>query len=431
MGSKKNVFVMGLDEKNLAALHTIRNAERYAFHPLLDIKDVVHVENYPLNDMLDRCRRILDDFGDRIDAIIGHWDFPVTSMVPILCREYGLRSPSLESVLKCGHKYWSRLEQQKAVPEHTPRFQKVCPFDEDALSKMELDFPFWVKPVKSFASALGFHVAGPEDFEHAMAEMRQKIKKIGAPFDIILGHCDLPPEVASVGGSYCIAEELIGGHELAPEGWVQNGEVHVHGVVDLELGGPHGRSIEQLRLPSLMPAGVQERAIEATKKVIRQVGLDDGCFNVEFFWDDERDKLWIVEINPRISQSHTYMFEKVCGQSNHEAAVSVALGERPELSSEMGEFEIAAKFWLRDYEHDESARVLRIPHEEDVARLRERFPEARVVPTVHEGATLGELRDQDAYSWLLAEIKLAAHDREELEQKYREALRMLPFDIAA
>ena len=63
-------------------------------------------------------------FDGRIDAIVGYWDFPVSTLVPILGERYGIRSTSLESVVKCEHKYWSRLEQQKVIDRH-PRFGRV------------------------------------------------------------------------------------------------------------------------------------------------------------------------------------------------------------------------------------------------------------------------------------------------------------------
>lgn len=429
MTGKRNVFVMGLDEPNRRAIETIHHADSCEFHTLLEYDELIHIDRYPVEEMLQKARAQLDAFDGSVDAIIAQWDFPVTSMVPILCRERGLRAPSLESALKCGHKYWSRLEQQKAIPEHTPRFEALDPFDGDAFRRMELEPPFWLKPVKSFGSKLGFRIENEEQFDAAIAEIRDEIGKIAEPFNVILGYAEMPDEVRRVDGYWCLAEQLIDGHELAPEGCMQGGEVRVHGVVDLGLGGPHGKSIEELRLPSILPESVQKRAIDAATKVIRQVGLEDGCFGVEFFWNEKTDHLWVVEINPRISQSHTYIFEMVTGQSNHEVAVSVAFGETPRLSPEEGEYAVACKFWLRDYEHDEDSVVTRVPADQDIARVQKRFPSARIFPTVEKGQRLGDLKDQDSYSWLLAEIKLAARSRSELRRKYVETVDMLCFEF--
>ena len=74
--------------------------------------------------LLDKAQGVLDAFDGRIDAIVGYWDFPVSTLIPILSERYGTRSTSLESVVKCEHKYWSRLEQQKVTDRH-PRFGRV------------------------------------------------------------------------------------------------------------------------------------------------------------------------------------------------------------------------------------------------------------------------------------------------------------------
>lgn len=429
MPDKKNVFVMGLDEPNRRALESTRHAKRCAFHSLLPYERLVHVDKYSIQTMLDDARRQLDAFDGSVDALITQWDFPMTTMVPLLCRERGLRAPSLESTLKCSHKYWSRLEQRRSIPEHTPHFCAVNPFDEGPFARLQLDLPFWLKPVKSFGSKLGFKVETREQFELALAEIREKIGKIGEPFNELLQHAELPAEVREVGGFWCIAEELIDGRELAPEGSRQNGHTRVHGVIDLALGGPHGKSIEELRLPSLVPEHVQERAIHAAQTFLEYIDFDDGCFGVEFFWNEKTDRLMVVEVNPRISQSHGYIFEMTRGQSNHEVAVSVALGEPSQLSFDEGEYEVASKFWLRDYEHEENTVVTRVPTDEDLRRVSERFPCARVSILVEEGQRLGTLPDQDSYSWLLAEIKLASDNRARLCENYAAVTAMLPFEL--
>lgn len=83
-----------------------------------------------------------DEFDGPIDGLICHWDFPVNPIAAILAQDFGLRYPSLESILKCSHKYWSRIEQNKVAPEATPDFCAVDPFSDDPPSQVALDFPF-------------------------------------------------------------------------------------------------------------------------------------------------------------------------------------------------------------------------------------------------------------------------------------------------
>ena len=62
--------------------------------------------------MLQEAEGQLNSFDGSIDAIVGYMDFPVSTMLPILCRKFNVRSPSLESLLKCEHKFWSRSVQR-------------------------------------------------------------------------------------------------------------------------------------------------------------------------------------------------------------------------------------------------------------------------------------------------------------------------------
>ncbi|MFD6795324.1 MULTISPECIES: hypothetical protein [Prauserella salsuginis group] len=116
-----NIFVLGLDEQNLSTLHDVAGFADYRFRPLLSAEELVEADRLPMQSLLDKARRQLSEFDGSVDAIVGYWDFPVSSMVPILCRERGLRAATLESVLKCEHKYWSRVVQSEVIDEYPVR----------------------------------------------------------------------------------------------------------------------------------------------------------------------------------------------------------------------------------------------------------------------------------------------------------------------
>lgn len=71
--------------------------------------------------------------------------------------------------------------------------------------------------MKSASSNLAFGVANQQDFQDALKQIRDGISRIGAPFEFVLEHLELPPEIASVGGQACLAEETIGGRQLTLE----------------------------------------------------------------------------------------------------------------------------------------------------------------------------------------------------------------------
>jgi|SRR5690606_24814261 len=120
MRMTRNVFVLGLDQGNLDQLRNIPGTDDCVFHGLLTEEELVSGEQVALGELLDKAERQLADFDGTIDAIIGYWDFPTSSMVPILCRRHGLRSASLDAVVTCEHKYWSRLRQQEVIDEYPP-----------------------------------------------------------------------------------------------------------------------------------------------------------------------------------------------------------------------------------------------------------------------------------------------------------------------
>ncbi len=425
---RKNIFVIGLDPYNLRKLKGIRHAERYSFHSLLDYEEVVKPLDYQYESMLLKAERQLRAFPGNIDAIISYWDFPTDTMLPILCRKFELPSPSLENILKCGHKYWARLEQRKIIPEHIPDFCAFDPFAANPLSQIGLDFPFWVKPIKSFGSYLGFYIYSEKTFYQHLPAIRTNIPRIGNAFNLALQHASLRDEVAGVGGNHCIADAIIrGNRQNGPEGYVYHGKVHVNGITDT-VKDAAGKSFTSYEYPSTWPKYMQDKSLEVSERLLSQIGLDNAPFNLEFIWDESTDDLKLIEVNPRISQSLSDMFEKVHGSSNHKVAVELALGEKPDYPRNKGKFRCAAKFMWRHYEN---ALVTRMPGLEEIEQVQEEFPGAEIYIEAREGELLSSLRDQDSYSYEIAIILLGADDHQQLLHRYARCQEILTFEFAA
>lgn len=425
---QKNIHVLGLTEVQRHELETVSGAENYAFHNVLDYERLVETAEIDFEELLAAARRQLDAFEGTVDAIIAHWDFPVSVMTPILAAERGLPAPSLESVLKCEHKYWSRLEQRASIPECVPGFAAFDPFDDHALDSIDLDFPFWVKPVKAHSSNLGFKIEDEAGFNEALAEIREHIEEIGDAFDAALTMVDLPPELQQWGGNTCLAEQFVQGTQAAPEGTVFRGAVRIHGVLDMHKDAD-GTSFDRLDYPaSSVPERVQQRMIDATERYLKHVGFDNGCFNSEFMWDEEADQLWMIEVNTRISQSHSDLFAKVDGASNHEVAIDIALGREPRMPHRQGEYAVAAQCMVF---HDEDAVVTRVPDEEDKRALAERHPGTVLTLMAHEGDRLSELAGQDSYRFTVGKFYLGASSHEELGRFHARIVQELPFEYAS
>jgi len=422
----KHIFVIGLDETNKGELETVHNASDYEFHGLVDYDTMVLPESYPMDEIMADARDTLAK-APSVDGIIGHWDFPTTSMLPILRREYGLPSASLESVLYCEHKYWNRLAGEQAIPECTPDFQGLDPYSDDPLGDLDMDYPFWLKPGISFSSYLGFRIENEEQYLEAMATIRENIWIFAEPFENILGYSDNRQTLPDAGsGSTCIAEAIIGGRLCTLEGYVFDGETHTYAIVD-SLRTSNNVSFFSYQYPSQLPEGIQNRMKSHAETILKHIGMDNSPFNMEFFWDEHSDKLWLLEINPRISKSHCPIFRIATGASHHEVAIDIALGRRPDFPRPEGSYPMAGKFMPRVFG---DTTVTRVPAPEEIEALKRMYPEMLVDVAVEEGMQLSDLRGQDSYSFEIADIFIGAEDEAALHAKFRSIMEVLDFHFS-
>jgi biotin carboxylase len=348
-------------------------------------------------------------------------------MCPILRRRFDHPGPTVEAALKCEHKYWSRVEQKKAAPDVVPDFAAINPFADDPMEGVELDYPFWIKPVTAHSSNLGFRIDSRQDLDAAIPEIRDRIHLFGAPVNYLCGFADLPDEIKKVDGYHCIAEAIISqGRQCTLEGYRYQGDFQVYGVVDTVRSERASSSLARYEYPSSIPDEVQKRMCEEARRVIEGFGYDDGPFNVEFYWHEDDDSLKLLEINGRISQSHSPLFALVDGSSHQQVIIDLAMGRRPEPPHRQGKFKLAAKAMMRVFE---DGVVAHAPTEGDKTLLEQHFPEARFEPHVQDGDRLSDLPFQDSYSFNIADVYLGGENREELLEKYAEAKRLMPFEI--
>lgn len=416
-----NIFVLGLDETNLETLRELPGD--FAFHSLLDMDHLMDHENLDLPALLREANEQLDAFAGTVDAIVGYWDFPVSSMVPLLCEQRDLRSGNLRGVVACEHKYWSRLEQQKAIND-LPQFA-IMDLDEHDELPAELTFPVWLKPVKSASSELAFLVENHDELVEAMNEMRAGIDKFGEPFEFVMSQIDLPPEVAEVGAMACLAEEAVEGRQVTVEGYELDGEIKIYGVVD-SLLYPDSPSFLRYQYPSALPETVLRRMVHTSQTVIDQIRLTCSTFNIEYFWNPDDDTLRLLEINPRHSQSHARLFEEVDGVANHQIMIELALGREPSVFHGKGRSGAAAKWFLRRFV---DAVVTRSPTQDEIERSEKAIGGVTVDLVAREGDRLSELAQQDSYSFELAQIFVGGDDERDLIDKYERCVQMLPYEF--
>ena len=422
--SKKKVFVIGLDDFNLEKLQRLPQADECEFLPALDYSDIRGAKTYDIIALIDKAVEKINAAGGKPDAIVTYYDFPGTTMLPILAERFNLPGPTLESLMKCEHKFWSRMEQQKVIADHIPQFFAFDPFEENPLENVPLIPPFWIKPVKSFRSFLAYRINDIEAFNQALPEIREKIGYYNEPFLKLFEVYPLPYEIGQMKETF-IAESVLAGTMCTVEGYVFNGQVVVYGVVDSVR--EHDRSsFARYEYPSTLPQEVQFRMADVARRAISGIGLDNTPFNIEFFWNQTYDQVMLLEINPRISQAHTDIFEKVHGISHHSIMLDIALGRKPRIMEYNGDFHKAANFMVRIFER---GKIKRVPSRQEISKIARQMPGTIVKLHVEPGTDLDELTGQDSYSYELANIYIGARDQLELLGKYHRCLEQLTFDI--
>lgn len=414
----KLVCVVGSDDFHQRMIARVPEAKDWQVEQVLHRTEVQpHRGTFDFNALLARAREIIDGFERPPDAIVGHLDFPVTALVSLLCRDYGLPGTSPEAVARAEHKFWMRKCQREVLPDDTPEVRAVNPFAPGAGDAPPLPYPFWLKPVKGHSSMLGFRVRESSEYGRALHACRQAIHRYGEPFNDFLAHLDdtaVPPEA---NGNHAVAEELIAADQLFTiEGYVKDGEVTAYGVIETRRTGRHMSSLSSYHYPADLPPEVVEAAREQTAKVLHKIGFDHGPFNVEFFRDPDTGALNLLEINARMSKSHSPLFEMVDGCTHHRQVIQLALGQTPSAPAREGTSRMAAKYMVRS--HEANGIVRRVPKQAEIDRLRDLLPDLVAQVLVEEGENLADLSDQDSYSFELMDIFLGGDDPEFIQDAH-------------
>jgi hypothetical protein len=422
---QRAIYVIGPTEADLHQCEMMAPAGEFSFERVLSF-----AETHGAASTLDVPRlirhgcAILGDSPKPVAGIIAFNDFPNTTILPILAEHAGVSAPPLEAILACEHKYWSRTIQRSVIPEATPAFFRFDPFKDHPRTQIDLDFPFWVKPIKSYGSHLAFRVETQDDFERALTQMRARLHRFEIPFEAVLSYAQVPDNVR--GGGFAIAEEEVtGSHQCTLEGYCFEGRTHILGLIDSDRV-PHGSSFARYVYPSRLPTTVQSRMEEIARRFFREVPLQPCSWNIEFFWDETTDTLHLIEVNPRASRSHFDLYSRVDGSSSIEVYPKLAVEETPNWSRRAGRFSIAVRAFHR---HFTDAIVRRVPSAEDLLQVANRFPDAQVEVKVREGQRLGDGSHEDSYSARLCEIVMGGNSEVTLLSDIETIEEMLRFEL--
>jgi hypothetical protein len=375
------------------------------------------------------CPAGLDPVAFVDEAAAGRWgeiqgvatssDYPGALLAGAIAARLGLPGPSPGAVLRCSHKWYSRLAQRECVPEATPAFGLLTPHGRDVPA---IGFPCFVKPVKSAYSILARRIASDAELEAYRAGPR--LAEFFDEYLRIFHRGVREMSALELDGRWLIAEEVAPGQPVTVEGWAAGGEVGLLGVVDSTCDPATG-SFLRFDYPSALDAGVQDRMGAIARRAILHLGLDRSLFNVEMFYDPASDRISIIEINPRMCGQFADLYAKVDGANGYEVALALAAGEPPKPGRGSGAFAAAASFPLRVFQ---PVRVERAPDARDVRAAEARFPGTLVWNECANGDLLSDFDSgEDGRSQRYAVVNLGGADRADCAARLEELRSLLGF----
>jgi len=368
------------------------------------------------NRFIEKFQKYFEDIS--IDGIIATHDYPGSIIASILSEKLNTAGTGVLPNLVCQHKYYSRVYQKRVVPDAIPEFSLVDPSDKKNYRPPY--FPIFMKPIKSFFSIFAARIDSQEQYNEFIRSYRKHNRKFSEPLNILLKKYSS----LKIDADYLIAEKLMNGKQVTLEGYVYNKKIEVLGITD-SIKHVGTISFKRFEYPSPLDKRIQDRMAEIAKVFISSIGFDNGIFNIEFFYDLEEDTVKIIEVNPRMASQFADLMEKVDGVNTYKIQVDLSLGKEPFFNKKSGKFKYATSFILRSFE---DKKIVSLPGKNDIEKVLNIFPEARIEIYGKEGARLSEhLQDMQSYRYGI--INLGGNSRQELNDKFEQCGRLLKFNL--
>ncbi len=218
-----------------------------------------------------------------IAAVVGV-DDATTVAAAAIAERLGLPGNGVAAATAARDKYQMRQCLQAAgVP--VPRFRRISLKDDAFMAARGVAFPCVVKPLRLSASRGVIRANNTDQFIAAVRRISALLRR-----DDVAARGDAAENV--------LAEEYVPGLEVALEGLLVAGRLHVLALFDKPdpLEGPFFEETIYVT-PSRLPDPTQQRIAEVTSDACAALGLADGPVHAELRVND--DGPWIIEVAAR------------------------------------------------------------------------------------------------------------------------------------
>lgn len=338
----------------------------------------------------------------------------------LLAEQCALPGTRVDAILRAQHKVLARTLHARAEPQAVPPFQ-VFTFGQDPVAQVTLPYPFFVKPVKAAYSVLAKTIHGPQELRAHVRFApfeRHIIRRLTRPFNrLVRQRLD-----TTIDGDYMIAESLLEGVQVNVDGYAFGGQIRILGTLDAVMY-PNTQAFMRFELPSRLPGAAVAECERVARQAVEALGFNHGLFNVELFWDENKQRASIIEVNPRMAAQFADLYEKVRGVNLYTVLAELSFGRAPAIEPAHGPFGAAASFVYRVFEDTPKFA----PAASQLAQLRRRYPEAIFTPDFKYGASRRrELRWLGSHRYGL--LNLGGADHDDLLRRFEQANRLLDFD---
>ncbi|ESO90729.1 hypothetical protein LOTGIDRAFT_176801, partial [Lottia gigantea] len=332
------LFLLRTEEQTKAYRKHCRNT-KYEFHHLMKEGeslpawflnvDTIEDLDFDIVGYIEKSIKYVKD--QNIDLVIGNCD--LGQMIAGIVREKtGLPGCKIESSFICYHKYYTKIFSKLDF-----KFWYFAADLDNEDWKVKIKYPAYVKP-PYFAGGYGQFVVRNEK---EMIQAISKIKKSSNPVQdmfksMFLKYLDIKKFPFSMKNMVLVEEFVEDSKMIATEGYVdQDGAFHLWGHFDgLSFSKPV--PCDFLRYtPSTTTSDVLCDVEKLVQKFCSNLNLKSVFFNVDLWvtTDPETGKVDIelIEINKRISQALSNLYDFMKQPSSFQAALSVALGQEKEI----------------------------------------------------------------------------------------------------
>lgn len=232
-----------------------------------------------------RCATDIKHFASRhgVDAVVPV-DDQVTIAAAAIGSALGLPHNPVDATYAARNKHeMKRRLTEDGVP--TPRYRLFSVDDDPTGAAAQAMYPCVLKPIMMAASRGVIRADTPGEFVDAFQRVTTIIQRP-----------DAPP--AHESRTCVLVEEYVDGWEVAVEGMLTEGDLHILAVFDKPdpLVGPHFPETLYVT-PSRLPPDVLRRIEQVTRSAIRAIGLRHGPVHAEL--RGSGDHIWFIEAAAR------------------------------------------------------------------------------------------------------------------------------------